>query len=279
MEPELQTWVVSEALFVGNPRLAQLVPSDGAQLENDLQIHPGCLPNLNQLTELPMEILPQSSQSRLASLQVINPRSILFEDGFLVGQITLYGRSSMVPVPRDVLRNAHGIMAQTERTLEQSRTAPGVFFIEKKEASWGPKTEPFPYFLHPLIDRVFHSKSKLELFQHHSRIQLQWMGGPQCEGVLLTIQSLEQVPTPRFLKLSLTQRRIAYLATKGRSNKEIASALGRSPETIKSHLSQIYTFLGITNRAELSRYEGETMHGINGFLRSYSSERSYEPTS
>ncbi len=53
-------------------------------------------------------------------------------------------------------------------------------------------------------------------------------------------------------KVNLTPRQldILILASKGLSNKEIARALGISPETVKSHLSDIYQRFSVGNRLE-----------------------------
>jgi DNA-binding CsgD family transcriptional regulator len=54
-----------------------------------------------------------------------------------------------------------------------------------------------------------------------------------------------------FRKLSCREREIACSVSQGRSNKEIARALGISPWTVSSHLRQIFAKLGISRRIEL----------------------------
>ncbi len=53
--------------------------------------------------------------------------------------------------------------------------------------------------------------------------------------------------------LSPAQREIAARAVAGQSAKAIASALECSPDTVRSHLRQIYRRLEVTNRAELAK--------------------------
>ena len=52
--------------------------------------------------------------------------------------------------------------------------------------------------------------------------------------------------------VDLTQKQFAVLTliSQGKSNKEASQILAMSPETVKSHLSEIYRRLGVANRAE-----------------------------
>lgn len=62
----------------------------------------------------------------------------------------------------------------------------------------------------------------------------------------------------RSLQLTPRQRDIARLLREGKSNKEIARALGVSPETVKVHLATIFRALDVNNRVlavkELERH-------------------------
>jgi len=53
-------------------------------------------------------------------------------------------------------------------------------------------------------------------------------------------------------ELTPTQREIAHLAANGSTIEEIASMLGRSPHTVKTHLRNIYERLVVSNRVELA---------------------------
>lgn len=53
--------------------------------------------------------------------------------------------------------------------------------------------------------------------------------------------------------LSPTQREVVSFAVSGATVSEIASAIGRKPETVRSHLREAYTRLGVSNRVELVR--------------------------
>ena len=54
--------------------------------------------------------------------------------------------------------------------------------------------------------------------------------------------------------LTTTEFSIAMLASRGWSNTEIANHLGISTGTVKNRLSMAYAKLGITSRAELTKY-------------------------
>lgn len=54
------------------------------------------------------------------------------------------------------------------------------------------------------------------------------------------------------LTVTAQQTRIAELVARGKSNKEIAAALGCSPRTVGNMLALLYARLGIRRRAELA---------------------------
>lgn len=62
-----------------------------------------------------------------------------------------------------------------------------------------------------------------------------------------------QLTAPPFAAAGLTVRQgeIVVLVAQGRSNKEIACALGLSPETVKAHLATIFREHELSNRIEL----------------------------
>jgi DNA-binding CsgD family transcriptional regulator len=55
-------------------------------------------------------------------------------------------------------------------------------------------------------------------------------------------------------ELTAAERRVALLATTGRTNREIADTLFTSVRTVEGHLSHVYAKLGIRSRAELHPY-------------------------
>lgn len=65
--------------------------------------------------------------------------------------------------------------------------------------------------------------------------------------------------------LTPTERRVADLASRGSSNKEIAAALFVGVHTVEVHLSHAYAKLGVRSRAQLTRaLGGESVEGAPG---------------
>ena len=54
-------------------------------------------------------------------------------------------------------------------------------------------------------------------------------------------------------QLSTREREVALLAADGMTSRDIADRLFVSPRTVDNHLQRVYTKLGVTSRAELSR--------------------------
>jgi DNA-binding CsgD family transcriptional regulator len=56
--------------------------------------------------------------------------------------------------------------------------------------------------------------------------------------------------------LTSAEERVAVLAARGRTNREIANQLWLSVNTVETHLRHIYAKLGIGSRRELSKLRG-----------------------
>ena len=67
-----------------------------------------------------------------------------------------------------------------------------------------------------------------------------------------TIYQPDPAQAPRAIADSLTprERGILELIAEGRSNKEIARSLGIAPETVKSHVKNIFDKLSVEKRAQ-----------------------------
>lgn len=74
-----------------------------------------------------------------------------------------------------------------------------------------------------------------------------WMG---LQRSPLTIGSADAPEDAILETLGLTKREIEMLSflAQGKSNKEIARALALSPNTVKTHLANLYRKLGVPNR-------------------------------
>jgi DNA-binding CsgD family transcriptional regulator len=57
----------------------------------------------------------------------------------------------------------------------------------------------------------------------------------------------------RTAQLTSSEKRVADLAAKGMTNREVAAALFISPKTVEANLARVYHKLGIRSRAELGR--------------------------
>lgn len=76
-------------------------------------------------------------------------------------------------------------------------------------------------------------------------------GGHRPAGLPAAVQgAADDGPAAILTRLSGTERRIALLLAAGRSNRQIATAMVVSPETVKSHVAQILRKLGVANRVE-----------------------------
>ncbi len=61
-------------------------------------------------------------------------------------------------------------------------------------------------------------------------------------------------PTIGWTALTPTERRVADLVRSGKSNAEVAAELLMGTETVKTHLSRVYTKLGVSNRTKLAAF-------------------------
>ena len=81
-----------------------------------------------------------------------------------------------------------------------------------------------------------------------------------------TVAELRRISGRRRGSVSLTEteERVARLAAKGRSNKQIAAELLMSVHTVGAHLSQVYRKLGISSRSELHSHLAGTGAAMEG---------------
>jgi DNA-binding CsgD family transcriptional regulator len=122
------------------------------------------------------------------------------------------------------------------------------------------------------VDRLEHAKAVVDLGESHR------VAGRRTEARELLVRGAELAATcgatglrtravealeaigdrPRRMvtlgaeSLTASERRVATLASSGRSNRDIAQELFVSPKTVENHLGRVYTKLGIGNRRELA---------------------------
>ena len=71
---------------------------------------------------------------------------------------------------------------------------------------------------------------------------------------MLALWAQSQQASSGALALTPREKEIVHSILAGHTNRQIASALSISEETVKRHLSNIYTKLGVANRLELALY-------------------------
>jgi DNA-binding NarL/FixJ family response regulator len=65
-------------------------------------------------------------------------------------------------------------------------------------------------------------------------------------------------PSPNGVRLTARERQVLAELTRGRSNREIAHALGLAEKTVKTHVSAILTKLGVQDRTQAALYAVRT---------------------
>lgn len=114
-------------------------------------------------------------------------------------------------------------------------------------------------WLHATTDRLnrgFHTDRSLALRNgaraHEFRLERDWFG--RCYRLFHRLTSLpgELLGQP----LSKKEHEVLFWVREGKSNPEIATLLGVSPETIKTHLKRIYRKLGVDNRTAAAHHGG-----------------------
>lgn len=105
---------------------------------------------------------------------------------------------------------------------------------------------------HPVIRGVFYSHATREHLLNGIRVILEggdWMPRVLMERLLNQWRRMRQLAGSKPA-LTLREREILNLASKGLSNAAIAERLCLSPHTIKSHIHNLLRKIGASNRAE-----------------------------
>jgi DNA-binding CsgD family transcriptional regulator len=97
----------------------------------------------------------------------------------------------------------------------------------------------------PTSDGLIAILQKLELWDSSYSLQASRWGG------LETVITLKLEPT---IELTERERAVIHLLAQGLTNKEIAAQLNVSPRTVKFHIDNIFSKLGVNNRTEAAIY-------------------------
>ena len=90
-----------------------------------------------------------------------------------------------------------------------------------------------------------------------------WLGREVLADIgRITEPAAPAASAPKNFGLTSRQLEVAAQVAAGRSNKEIATRLSVSEETVKHHLTHIFERLGISNRVELAVFAAN--HGLGG---------------
>src|SRR5215813_8602680 len=84
-----------------------------------------------------------------------------------------------------------------------------------------------------------------------------WVGRGNVQGLVQALQMAQTMqPDDPVKKFALTAREVEVLTAivEGYSNKEIAKRFSISEQTVKHHLSSIFTKVGVSNRLELALF-------------------------
>ena len=68
------------------------------------------------------------------------------------------------------------------------------------------------------------------------------------------MHSLSRVADDESPELSAQEQRVVALVAEGKTNKEIAAALGLSDKTVKNYLANVFQKLHVTRRSQAAAY-------------------------
>lgn len=187
------------------------------------------------------------------------------ERGVFLAHVSLYRRRDGVPFGDEDLRSLRPWQTTTEAAVRlaaateraRSASAPGAYV-------WG--TDGRLHLVGVEADRslapvglrrevehfVQSGDESLDTVAAGALLRLVRLHGEE-ELVLAFMEPLSPYRLPALLELPPAMRQVAAMAARGLTNDDIAAAIGRSPNTVRSHLKKLFDVLGVRSRAELVR--------------------------
>lgn len=89
-------------------------------------------------------------------------------------------------------------------------------------------------------------------FEGIVRLEFSRLRSPDDDAVMVVATPTQEWKVSQLLTLPSHQRSVADYAAHGATVPEIAKAMDRSQDTVRSHLKHVYRALGLSNRAELA---------------------------
>lgn len=110
------------------------------------------------------------------------------------------------------------------------------------------------------------SRNELLLTVSFRQLRIAYIG-PGAEGEHLftlaeTIEGMEALYLHRRLSLTPREADVLLWVARGKGNRDISEILNISPRTVNKHLEQIFTKLGVENRAAAASIAVETLHSV-----------------
>jgi DNA-binding CsgD family transcriptional regulator len=114
--------------------------------------------------------------------------------------------------------------------------------------------EGFPQHLARAVRQLDQQKlAELGSLLAHAEARLVRMEGEGRIRYLVSLRPLKRCPLPADIVLTPKQRDIAIYAASGATAEEVGRAVGCAPNTVRTHLREIYKLLNVGNRLELAR--------------------------
>jgi DNA-binding NarL/FixJ family response regulator len=185
-------------------------------------------------------------------------QALLIADRLLASLPNLH--SSLDAVPRLALLRGEALAAAA-RSVESEAA-----FQAACRGAIHQGTRPLQWRAHGALSRLYHAQKRHDAaateFEHARQVIEELAATLPDDHQRQSFQSqamaqLPQPPAPHRLEaeawggLSPREREVAMLVAQGKSNSEIAETLVVGKRTVETHVSNIFSKLGITNRAQL----------------------------